>query len=288
MKIKEKWKQEILRYLAMLVGCFFYALCLDLFLVPNHIVGGGVTGIATLGNILFQWNVGIVSILLNIPILLLGLKTQGLPFIIRCFITNTMLGIFTDLLAFLPSITYNPLLAAMYGGLAQGIAMGLFVRFSMSSGGTELLGRVIHHGLPQIGIPAWIAILDGMIVLTGAIVMKNPENVLYALILIFISTKVSDMVLTGLNRAKLCYIITEHPEEVSRCLLANSPRGVTNLTGKGMYSGTPRGVLLTCVKSHQLTEMKRLVRSVDEAAFVIVSETTEVRGKGFESMDADI
>ncbi|MBC8570771.1 YitT family protein [Zongyangia hominis] len=284
---KEKWKQEILRYLFMLIGCFFYALCLDLFLVPNHIVGGGVTGLATLGNILFHWNVGTVAILLNIPILLLGLKTQGWVFIVRCFITNMVLGIFTDLFAFLPSITQNPLLAAMYGGLAQGVAIGLFVRFAVSSGGTELLGRVIHHGLPHIGIPTWIAILDGIIVLTGAVVMKNPENVLYALILIFIATKVSDTVITGLNRAKLCYIITERPDEVSRTLLENSPRGVTNLSGKGMYSGTPKGVLLTCVKSHQLVELRRLVRSVDEEAFVIVSETTEVRGKGFESMEEE-
>lgn len=280
-----KLKREVIRYFFMVVACACYAVGLDMFLIPHNIIGGGIAGAATLINILSGISVGVLSIALNTPILLMGLKTQGAKFILRCFITTTILGIFTDAFAFLPSITDNPLLAAMYGGVAQGIGIGIFVKYSVSSGGTELLGRIIHHKVSAIGIPTLIAILDGMVVIAGAIVLRNPENVLYALILIFISTRISDTIITGLNRAKLCYIITDHPDEVSKRLLHNSPRGVTNIAGTGMYTHAPRGVLLTCVKSHQLEQTKRLVSEVDKDAFVIVSETTEVRGKGFETAE---
>lgn len=281
---REQMKESVLRYLFMAVGCFFYAMSLDLFLIPNSIVGGGVTGAATLLNILFGFGVGLLTMALNLPILLAGLKTEGLAFIIRCLVTNTLLSVMIDVFSFLPAITENPILASVYGGVCQGVAIGIFYRTRMSSGGTELLGRILLSRFPGLSIGTMIAILDGIVVVTGAVVLKTPENVLYALIVIFISARLSDTIVTGLNRAKMCYIITDHPEEVSRVLLAHSPRGVTNVSGTGMYTHTPRGVLMTVVKRHQLVELKRLVQSADALAFVIVSETTEVLGKGFQEM----
>ena len=281
---KVRLKQESIRYFFMLASSLCYGLSLNLFLVPNSIVGGGVTGLSTLFGIKFGVNVGTMSILLNIPILLLGLKTQGWAFIVRCFITNTCIGIATNLLVGLPSITHNPLLAAMYGGLLQGVAIGFFIRYMVCSGGTELLARVLHHKITGLSIAGIMAILDGIVVVVGAIVLGNPENVLYALVLIFISARVSDTIVTGLSHAKLCYIITDCPEPVADLLLKNSPRGVTNISGTGMYTKAPHSVLMTCVKARQLAQLKALVHAADENAFVIVSETTEVRGKGFSSI----
>lgn len=281
---RERLYKEGTRYFFMLLGSLCYGLSLNWFLVPNNIVGGGVVGLSTLISIKTGLGTGTLSIMLNMPILLLGLKTQGWRFIVRCFITNLCIGVATDALAFLPPLTDNLILASAYGGLLQGIAIGFFIRYLVCSGGTELLARVLQRKIRGVGIPGILAALDGVIVLVGAIALKNPENVLHALILIFISAKVSDTIVTGLSRAKLCYIITDHPAEVAELLLQNSPRGVTNISGTGMYTKTPHGVLMTCVKSRQLAQLKELVKAADESAFVIVSETTEVRGKGFASI----
>lgn len=277
-------KGEIKRYFFMVLGCISYAVSLVVFLVPNQIVAGGVTGAATLFNLLTGGYFTYFVVGLNVPILLLGLKQKGWKFILNCFITITVLGLLTDLLIFLPPVTDNPILAAMYGGIAQGIGIGLFVKYEMSSGGTELLGRITYSKIPYGNIPTHIAVLDAIVVISGAVVLNNVENILYALILIFISAKVSDIFLTGLNSSKLCHIITEKPEEVAAELMKNSPRGITRLNGTGMYTRTDRGVLITCIKKQQLEQLKQIVKSIDDKSFIIVSETKEVYGKGFTSV----
>lgn len=274
-------RELVLQYTFMVIGCICYALSLNLFIIPNHIVSGGVSGASTLISYLTNWNVGTMTILINIPILLAGFKLEGLRFILNCLLTTTMLGVITDLTAFLPGLTLDPLLGSLYGGLAQGLGIGCFVKYMVSSGGTELLGRIFHAKWEAISIPVFIAVLDASVVILGAVVLKNPENVLYALIIIAVSTAVSNVIVVGLNAAKLCYIITDFDKELAKLLVESSPRGVTLLEGVGAYTGNRRGVLLTCVKNNQLTQLRALVKQIDPNAFVIVSNATEVRGKGF-------
>lgn len=281
-------KDSVKRYLFMIIGCISYALSLRIFLIPNRIVGGGVSGAASLIEILTQIPAGYFILAINVPILIAGFKLMGWRFIVRCLITTAALSGFTNLLGlpvfdFLQDITHDPVLAALYGGILQGVGIGFFIRFEMSSGGTELLGRITHSVLPVFSIATHVAVFDGLVVIIGAVVLKNPENVLYALILIFVSAKVSDIIVLGLNKAKLCYVITEKPLEISEFLIHHSPRGITLLKGEGMYSKTEKDVLLTCVKNHQITQLKSVVKSIDEHAFVIVTEATEVYGKGFHS-----
>lgn len=281
---KIEWKN----YLFMLIGCAFYALSTALFLSPTGIVAGGVSGLAVLVNTATDnlISIGTVILVVNVPILLMGLKMQGLKFIINCFLTVTCLSLLTDLFtAIINPITDNPLLASMYGGLAQGIGIGCFIKYKVSSGGTELLGRVLQKFLPFTTIAGWVAILDAIVVLSGALILTNLENILYALIVIFLSAKVSDMVVVGINRAKLCYIITDKAEEISKTLIEQSPRGVTLMEGKGMYTHVNHGVLLTCIKTKQLPQLKEIVSSIDDTAFVIIGEASEVHGKGFAKID---
>lgn len=267
----------------MVIGCISYALSVRTFLIPCEIVGGGVSGAASLIHILTGLPAGVFIIAINLPILVMGFRLMGYKFIIRCLITTVVLGLFTDILAFVPKITDNPLLAAMYGGILQGIGIGLFIKFEVSSGGTELLGRVIQHKIKIGSIATYVALLDALVVIVAAVVMKNPENVLYALILIFISAKVSDAIVLGINSSKFCYIITDFPQEIAENLLKNSPRGVTLLNGTGMYTKTPKGVLISCVKSNQFSQLKQIVKELDPHAFVIVTSANEVYGKGFRS-----
>ena len=274
-------------YLFMLIACVAYAVSTALFLQPNAIVAGGVSGLSVLINYLNEnIPVGLISIAINIPILLLGIRFCGWKFILKCLLTISVLGVLTDIfLKFLPQMTDDAILASLYGGLCQGVGIGLFVRYEFSSGGTELLGRLISRWVKVLKIPVCVGVLDGIIVVLGAIFTKNPDNMLYALIVIFVSTKVSEIVLVGLEKSKLCIIITDKGAEVSATLLTNSPRGVTMLDGTGMYTMKGHNVVLTCVKNRQLTQLKQLVKSVDENAFIIINDSVEVRGKGFQNLE---
>lgn len=272
-------------YLFMLLGCVAYAFSTVLFLAPNSIVAGGVTGLSVLLNIINEnIQIGLISILINIPILLLAIKFCGIKFVLKCFLTITVLGLLTDALAFLPAITNDPILASLYGGICQGIGIGFFVKYEFSSGGTELLGRLVSRWVKFVKIPVCVGILDGIIVILGSIVTKNFNNMLYALIVIFVSTKLSELVLMGVEKSKFCIIITDRGKELSDTLLKSSPRGITMLEGQGMYTSKNHDVLMTCVKNRQLTQLKQIVKDVDENAFIIVNDSVEVRGKGFQAL----
>lgn len=287
---KKIFLNEVKRYSFMLLGCLCYALSLKMFLEPNYITGGGVSGAASLLHLVFNsLPTGLFIIILNVPILILGFKKMGWKFILRCFITTASLSLATEFWALvLPSnewlvknITNDGILASLYGGILQGIGIGLFIKFETSSGGTELLGRLTFGLLPITSIATHVAFFDGLVVVVGAIVLNKLANVLYALILIFVSAKVSDLIVMGFNQGKLCYIITDKAEEIADFLISHSPRGVTLINGEGMYTKTPKGVLMTCVKSKQIVSLKASIKELDENAFVIVTQANEVYGKGF-------
>ena len=275
--------REGIRFAAMIIGCCLYALGVDCFLLHNEIVGGGASGLASLLYLLTdgRLSIGLMTMAINVPILLLGFKQMGWQFILRCLITIAVLSFFNELFISLPRLTDNRILAAVYGGILQGIGLGIFIKFKVSSGGTELLGREIQHWLRFFSIPVWIAILDAIIIISGAFALHDLENIFYALILIFVSAKTSDIFIMGINRSKLCYIITDFGNDISAYLLKHSPRGITLLQGKGMYTGNDKQILLTCVKPQQIDQLKAIVRQMDEHAFVIVSDANEVIGKGF-------
>lgn len=283
---KKQLLQEINGYVFMLIGCLAYGGATSLFLAPRSIVAGGISGLAVMLNLLFEeLPVGMLIIALNAPILIAGIRMQGWKFIIRALITIVTLGVVTDLLAKIPFEPDDSVLASLYGGILQGIGIGLFLRYEFSSGGTELLGRIISRLVRVIRIPVCVGILDGIIVVLGAIATKDPNNMLYALIVIFVSTKLSEWILVGGEKSKLCIVITDMGKAIADTLLKNSPRGVTMLNGEGMYTHQDKEVLLTCVKKRQLTQLKQLVYNVDPHAFIIVNDSVEVRGKGFQALE---
>lgn len=286
MQINKKGLEELKGYFFMVLACIAYAASTSLFLAPNSIIAGGLAGFAVLINYLNNnIPVGILLIILNVPILLLSIKYHGWKFVLKCLLTVATLGVITDWLAMYPRFTDDGVLASLYGGICQGFAVGIFLKYEFSSGGTELLGRLIVRFIKALNIPVCVGILDGLIVVIGSIITKNPSNMLHALIVVFVSTKLSEMVLMGFEKSKLCIIITDKGEEISKTLLERSPRGVTMLDGQGMYTGKDRDVLLTCVKNPQLSQLKNIVKSIDEKAFIIINDSAEVRGQGFQSLE---
>lgn len=276
---------ELKRYVFMILACFCFAGGLVLFLIPNGIIGSGISGLAALMHLVTGWSTGFFIVIFNLPILIAGWKIMGWRFILRCLITSVTLGVVTEIVELMPTIAPDDsLLGALYGGLLQGLGLYLFIKYEMSSGGTELLARITHHIIKRGSIAFYVAIYDGVVVVVGAIVRSDPSNILYALILIFITMKVSDLLLMGFEKAKLCYIITSIPDEVGDYLLNHNPRGITLIDATGMYTKTPKGVLLTCVKRKQIEQVKKAVKKVDPNAFVIVTDANEVYGQGFHNM----
>lgn len=286
---KKSLLKEVKRYFFMAIGCLSYALSLKAFLEPNGITGGGVSGAASLIHLVWDLPTGVFIAAINVPILIFGFKKMGWKFILRCLITTATLSLATEFWdVVLPepeilveNITDDGILASLYGGILQGVGIGLFIKYETSSGGTELLGRLTHGLLPFGTIATHVAVFDGVVVLLGAFALSRLENILFALILIFVSAKVSDLIVMGFAKAKLCYIITERAEEIADYLVHHSPRGVTFIQGEGMYTKTPKGVLLTCVKNNQITALKAMVKELDDNAFLIVGDANEVYGKGF-------
>lgn len=265
----------------MIIGCFCFSSGLTVFLIPNKIITGGVSGVASVINIMTGLPTGAFIVILNLPILLGGLKLMGWRFLVRSLITTITLGLTTELCEYIPAPTNDPILAVLYGGVLQGAGLYLFIKYEMSSGGTELLGRVTHHIFPVMTIATHVAVFDGIIVVLGAIVLHDIENILYALILIFTVAKISDLIVMGFTKSKLCYIVTSQADAMSEYLIEHSPRGVTLLRGEGMYTKTEKGVIMTCVKNNQITNLKEWVKQLDEHAFVIVCDANQVYGKGF-------
>lgn len=280
-------RTELKGYLFMVIGCIAFALGTSMFLAPCSIVAGGVTGLSVMIHYLdARFPIGVMSIVLNVPILLLGYKYNGGRFMLRALVTIVVLGVITDILANVELITTDPILCSLYGGILQGAGIGLFLRFQFSGGGTEILGRVLARHVKGLSISLGIGIIDAVIVLVGAII-TGPLNMLYAFIVIFLTTKISEVVLVGLEKSKLCIIITDKGEDVSSALIERSPRGITGLDGKGMYTHASHNVLLTCVKNNQLTDLKRTVNAVDDKAFIIINESVEVRGLGFKALNEE-
>ncbi len=289
-KISPKMAYEIERYFYMLVATVASAVCLYVFLTPAEIVSGGVTGLATLIGLVCgvpQWQ-GVLQLLINIPIMILSYKQMGKRFIIDCFITLVIRAVVIDLMGtFLPAYTGDKLLAAIYAGVLWGIAIGLYLKYKVSSGGTEMLGRWLYSKMPVASMPAMITFLDLAVVVAGVFVLKNVEGLLYSAAMMFISTQVADFVLVGFKKSKQCLIVTDNPKEVAAAIMNDERRGVTKIDATGMHSGADKGLLMVCVGQNQIESLKATVKATDNKAFLIVGNAGEVYGAGFNDINRE-
>ena len=265
-----------------MLGSLIGAVAYPLFLVPNHIAPGGLTGIATLLNFLFQWPVGTVSLLMNIPLFIAGLKSMGHVFALRSLIATVLFSLLIDIIP-LPAMTNDPLLGAVFGGVLLGVGLGLIIRGGATTGGTDMIARMVHSRFQHISVGSLLFVIDCAVVLMAGVTI-HVEYALYAFISIYASTKVIDVVLLGLTQDKACYVISSRYEEIKQELIVKLDRGVTVLRAEGGYSGQERPVLLCVLSAQELGRLKAIVRTVDESAFVFISEAHEVLGEGFRKL----
>lgn len=282
----KKWtvlkNEQVMAYVQIVLGSLIGAAAYPLFLVPNHIAPGGLTGIATLLNFLFQWPVGTVSLIMNIPLFILGYRSMGRVFAVRSLIATVLFSLLIDMMPF-PAMTMDPLLGAVFGGVLLGVGLGFIIRGGATTGGTDMIARMVHSRFQHISVGALLFVIDCAVVLMAGVTI-HAEYALYAFISIYVSTKLIDVVMMGLTQDKACYVISSKHEEIKQELMVKLDRGVTVLRAEGGYSGQERPVLLCVLSAQELGRLKAIVRAVDENAFVFISEAHEVLGEGFRKL----
>jgi uncharacterized membrane-anchored protein YitT (DUF2179 family) len=286
-------------FLYIIIGCLVTAVALDVFLLPYKIAAGGVTGIAT---VLFYIThskipIGTIILLLNVPLFLGGMKFIGKRFFLKTVLSTILLSVFIDLVEpftkkflsqYLGDLAdsapgANLLLYCVFGGVGMGIGLGLVFRAGATTGGTDLAAQIVHHFFPHFTVGRILMVIDAMVVLFAAVAFKSFLLGLYAIVTIYLSSKVIDAILEGVDYAKAVFIISNQSDFISQRIMAEIDRGVTGLNGTGMYTGTEKKVLLCVLDRKQIPKLKSLVKSMDPKAFVIMTDVREVLGEGFRS-----
>ncbi len=272
-------KRRIKDYMAITAGVAVAVAGLNLFLVPNKIAAGGISGIATILYHLFGFPLGLTIAVLNIPLFAVGFRIVGKSFAVR---TLYALALYSVLAEAIPVIGSEDLfLGCVYGGVLMGAGVGLVIRSGGSTGGTDMAAKMLSERFKSLGIGSIVFIID-FIVIAAAGVLFEPQAALYAIASIYITSKLIDVMTVGLAMAKAFYIISDKNAEISRAIMEELSRGVTALTAKGLYSGQPKEVLLCVLRWRtEGTKLKRIVKKIDERAFVIVADVKEVLGEGF-------
>jgi len=267
-------------YMGVLLGVAITAAGLDMFLIPNKIAAGGVSGIATIVYYLVKFPVGMTMLAINIPLFLLSIKEMGLSFGVRSLFGTVTLSLFVDLLAnYLPVPTHDIFLASLYGGVLVGVGLGIVFRSKGTTGGTDLAAALIHR---YTGLPIGMSLLSiDACVIVAAGIFFNAEAAMFALITVFVTARVIDIVQEGVGYAKAALIISDHNDRIAEVILHQMDRGATALRGRGLYTKHEKDVLLSVVTQSEVTRLKEMVYAVDPKAFVIVANIHEVLGEGF-------
>lgn len=276
-------KAASIDFFGILVGSVILAVGMNMFMVPNMLAPGGISGLAVVLYHLFRLPVGLVIILLNIPLFIAGYLVLGPRVVIQSLLGTFFFSVAVEATApYLPVATNDLLLASVYGGLVMGVGVGLVFRYRGSTGGTGLLSLILAKAR---GISPGQAMFWGdIVVLAAAVFVFGGEAAMYAALALFVSVKVVDAILEGLGVAKSVIIISDHGDEINEKLLYDLGRGVTWLEARGGFTRESREVLLCVVTRQQIAQLKTIVRQVDPDAFVIIGNATEVHGKGFQKM----
>lgn len=279
-----KAAERFFSYLQILAGSLIGASAYPLFMTPNRIAPGGITGIATILNHLLGTPVGTVSLALNIPLFLIGYRAMGRIFTFRSLIATIFFTLFIDVLPLKP-MTDDPLLGTLYGGVLLGIGLGLIMRGGATTGGSDMVARMVHKRFSFISVGAFLFAIDCLVVISAGFLIGTSEA-LYALINIFLAARIMDIVIIGFSGNKACFVISSRWEEISRRVLREMDRGVTQLTSRGAYTGSERPTLLCVISRSEIMAFKRIVREEDESAFVIIVEAHEAIGDGFSGFES--
>ena len=274
--------RQIKNFLFVILGCAAYGLGFSLFLQPNHINAGGVSGLSQLvTHVTGLGSVALWSVLFNIPLFIISIRGVGKKFFWGSLVGMLLTNLFISLFASPSSPVDDPLLACLYGGALTGFGIGLVLVSGCSTGGVDILARLLRPVLPNLPIGRIMLCVDLVIVTLTGVVFRDINKALYSALTLFICGKVLDGVVYGLDYSTVVLIVSEHHETIAHRINEKLHRGVTILNGHGSYTGRDRQVLLTAIKKRQAAELKNLIAEIDPGAFIILQEAHQVLGEGF-------
>lgn len=282
-------KKMIKEYIIITLGVILMSISISIFYEPNKLVTGGVTGLAIILRQLSSQYIGyaipiwLTNIVMNVPLFAIGLKLFGLKNLTKTIYATTALSLSLYITVFLPPfITEDLILVSIFGGVLSGSGLGLVFRCMATTGGSDMAASIINRHIKHVSTSKIMFLIDSTIILFGFFVF-GATKAMYAIIIVFISTKVIDAIQEGLSFAKAAFIISEYSEEISHIIMQEIQRGITGLEGKGMYTKKTKNVLLCVVSNKEIVRIKELVYKADKNAFVIVADVREVLGEGFKT-----
>ncbi|MBQ7400173.1 MAG: YitT family protein [Clostridia bacterium] len=280
--MKETIRKTYLKNILMFaVGIALTALAIAQFTLPNKIVGGGVSGISTILYHTLGIGPGISTAVINAILLLIGIKVLGKRFVVATLAGVSLLSVLVELFSYLPPITENIILASVFGGVFYGVGIGLALAAGGSSGGTDILGRLIQHFFPHFPIGTLIMFVDGVVIAFSYVFFGNLELTLFGVVTLAVSTYAIDSVIRKLNVSKLAFIVSKKGDEIAKMLVTTAPRGCTIINTVGAYTQENNKMLVCALKDNELPAFQRKVLEIDPMAFIIFSESSQIVGNGF-------
>ena len=274
----------------MAAGAVVYAVSVNAFTSPNNIAPGGVTGIATMLNYLFSTPIGLVAFLINIPIILWAVVEIGYKLVAKSVVAILLSSLAIDLLApIVPSYQGNMILVALFAGLFEGLGLSLTFLRGATTGGTDMLARLLGRRKPHLSMGKLMLAVDGLIVLASAFVYGSIENAMYACIVIFVSTRLIDSILYGtdVGTGKLFFVMSPKVRQMGDRIIREVDRTVTYLDSHGGYTNEPGETMLCAVRRFEVFQVQAIIREEDRDAFVIVGDAGQITGEGFRSAHSD-
>lgn len=275
-------QNRLVQYAVITFACAVYAVAFNWFFDASNINAGGLTGVAQIINhYIPQAPIGTLTLAMNIPLFLLGWKLVGVELLTASLYATLVSSVFIDVLAAFHRFSpMDPILAAIFGGVLLGVSCGLMMLQSATTGGTEMAARLLKVKFERIPIGRICIVIDGVVTVAYAIVFRDATRALYSMVALYILSLLLDKVVYGGSAAKMAYIISDRYEAITRKLL-EMDRGVTLLQGVGGYSGKEKHVIMCAFGRNQIVLVKRMVKEVDENAFIIVCDAHEILGEGF-------
>lgn len=266
------------------VGSLLFAVAIDVFTAPNSITVGGFSGIATVLNYLFNLPIGFCVFFLNVPLFIISFSKFGFDFIVKTVIATFETSIFIDALSpLVKGYEGDMLLSSIFGGVLLGTGLGLIFEHSATTGGTDIIAKLLRLKFTHISMGRVMLIVDLIIVVSSALAYKSLESMLYSLVTIFISTQAIDLVNSGFSHSKTIMIITDKGEKLSDEILYKLDRGVTLINAYGGYSKNQKQILFCAVRANEIPKISRLIRAEDENSFMVVTDADDILGNGFKS-----
>lgn len=281
---KKTLRRRVMDYIEITVASLLYSIAVSLFLDPNALAPGGVTGIAIILNRITGLETGTLVLCINIPIIAVGTWKFGLRFILSTMYCTVLTSGLINLLAPFGAATTDPFLAAVAGGALMAVGIGLVFKAGATTGGTDIIIKLLRLRFPYLKTGVLFLITDALIVAASAFVFKNVDVALYAGLVVFINSVLLDVVLYGRDGAKLIFIISDRHEAITKRLLEDLDIGVTYISGSGAYSGKEKKVIMCVMKKQISPRAETIVREEDPGAFMIVTSATEIFGEGYKSI----